>query len=203
MEATVLGTFTDTGKFHVLYEGKTVAYLDMDSSTTGFPGWSFVPNGRGPSPGTRFPEPEDLTAVLKKILSRLNICSKESMIRQYDHEVQGGSVIKPLTGIPMTGRGCSRVETHPQLFRGDCGLQRNLPRYSDIDSYCMVACAVDEAVRNNVAVGADPDRIAALDNFCWPDPVQSERRRMASTSWLTWSGPTRPSMTPARLMGSP
>jgi phosphoribosylformylglycinamidine synthase subunit PurSL len=118
----------------------------------------------------------DLTPVLTEMLSRLNICSKESMIRQYDHEVQGGSVVKPLTGRFNDGPSDAAV-IRPILssFEGIVVSNGLCPRYGDIDTYDMVACAIDEAVRNLVAVGGNPDRISGLDNFCWPDPVQSEK----------------------------
>jgi phosphoribosylformylglycinamidine synthase II len=177
VEATVLGTFAETKKFHVLYEGKTVAYLDMGFLHGGFPRMSLHARWRKVTDEEpRFPEPADLTATLKEMLSRLNICSKESMIRQYDHEVQGGSVVKPLVGRSNDGPSDAAV-LRPILtsFEGIVVSNGICPRYSDIDTYPMVACAIDEAIRNNVAVGANPDRIAALDNFCWPDPVQSEK----------------------------
>jgi phosphoribosylformylglycinamidine synthase len=123
-----------------------------------------------------FREPEDLTSTLKEMLSRLNVCSKESIIRQYDHEVQGGSVIKPLVGRFNDGPGDAAV-WRPVLssYEGVVISNGICPRYSDIDAYAMMACAIDEAIRNNVAVGGNPDRVAVLDNFCWPDPVQSEK----------------------------
>jgi len=177
VEATVLGTFTDTKKFHVLHEGKTVAYLDMDFLHSGLPRMDLRASWKTPHhEEPLFPEPENLTATLKEMLSRLNICSKESMIRQYDHEVQGGSVVKPLTGLSNDGPSDAAV-LRPALdsFEGVVVSNGICPRYSDLDTYWMAACAVDEAIRNNVAVGGDPDRIAGLDNFCWPDPVQSEK----------------------------
>jgi phosphoribosylformylglycinamidine synthase len=112
---------------------------------------------------------DDLVAMVK----RLNICSKEYVVRQYDHEVQGGSVVKPLCGAKNDGPSDAAV------FRPVLDSQTGLvvsngivPRYSDIDTYAMVCAAVDEAVRNAVCVGADPDYMAGLDNFCWCDPVQ-------------------------------
>jgi len=177
VEATVLGTFTDRKKFHVLYRGKTVAYLDMDFLHSGLPQMELRAKWEKPlHEEGDFPEPHDLTSTLTEMLSRLNICSKESMIRQYDHEVQGGSVIKPLVGRFNDGPSDAAV-WRPILdsFEGIVISNGICPRYSDIDTYCMVACAVDEAIRNNVAVGGNPDRIAGLDNFCWPDPVQSEK----------------------------
>jgi phosphoribosylformylglycinamidine synthase len=103
------------------------------------------------------------------------VCSKEWIIRQYDHEVQGGTVIKPLVGITNDGPGDAAVIT-PVLgrFAGlavGCGLN---PHYGDLDPYRMAAAAIDEAVRNVVAVGADPARIALLDNFCWGNTDRPE-----------------------------
>ncbi len=177
VEATVLGRFTDTKKFHVLYQGKTVAYLDMDFFHFGLPKMELRAKWKRPiHPEPDFEGPEDLTPTLFSMLSRLNIASKESMIRQYDHEVQGGVVIKPLTGRFNDGPSDAAV-IRPILssFEGVVVSNGICPRYSDIDTYHMVACAIDEAIRNNVAVGGNPDRIAGLDNFCWPDPVQSEK----------------------------
>jgi phosphoribosylformylglycinamidine synthase len=109
------------------------------------------------------------------MLGSLNVCSKEWVIRQYDHEVQGGSVIKPLVGIQNDGPSDAAV-LRPVLSsrRGiaiSCGMN---PRYGDFDTYDMAASAIDEAVRNCVAVGADPGRIAILDNFCWGDCQRPE-----------------------------
>ncbi len=177
VEATVLGTFTDTKKFHVLHEGKTVACLDMDFLHSGLPRMELRACWKRPeNEEPRFREPENLTATLKEMLSRLNICSKESMIRQYDHEVQGGSVVKPLMGLSNDGPSDAAV-LRPVFdsFEGFVVSNGICPRYSDLDAYWMAACAVDEAIRNNVAVGGNPDRIAGLDNFCWPDPVQSDK----------------------------
>lgn len=177
VEATVIGSFTDTKKFHILYRGKTVACLDMDFLHEGFPRmelrakWKKVVRD-----DPDFPEPDDLTSTLMDMLSRLNICSKESMIRQYDHEVQGGTVIKPLVGRFNDGPSDAAV-LRPILgsYEGIVISNGICPRYSDIDTHGMVASAIDEAIRNNVAVGGNPDRISGLDNFCWPDPVQSEK----------------------------
>jgi phosphoribosylformylglycinamidine synthase len=177
VEATVLGTFTDTKKFHVLHNGKTVAHLDMNFLHDGLPKMELRARWKKPlhkEPDLK--EPGNLTATLKEMLSRLNVCSKESMIRQYDHEVQGGSVIKPLVGRFNDGPGDAAVwRAVLSSFEGVVISNGICPRYSDIDTYAMTACAIDEAIRNNVAVGGDPDRIAVLDNFCWPDPIQSEK----------------------------
>ncbi len=173
VESTVIGTFTDSGKFHVKYGGKNAVYLDMEFMHGGIPPMKL--NARW-IPG-KFEEPVpghvDLTQALMKLLSRLNICSKEYVIRQYDHEVQGGSVIKPLTGEGPSDAAVIR----PLLDSMEGVVVANgiCPRYGDIDTYHMTACAIDEAVRNHIAVGGSFDHLAGLDNFCWCDPVKSEK----------------------------
>jgi phosphoribosylformylglycinamidine synthase len=176
-EATVLGTYTDTGWFHIRHGEETVVYLDMDFLHDGLPQMRLTAVWQPP----RHEEPEipadvDLGAGLRAMLGRLNICSKESVVRQYDHEVQGGSVVKPLTGAANDGPSDAAV-LRPLLdsFEGVVVANGICPRYSDIDAYAMAACAIDEAVRNAIAVGAPLDRLAGLDNFCWCDPVASER----------------------------
>ncbi|MFZ2410429.1 MAG: AIR synthase-related protein, partial [Candidatus Methanoperedens sp.] len=173
VEATAIGTFTDSGKFHAKYGDKNVAYLDMDFLHSGLPPMKL--NARWEP--LRFEEPVlgivELTAALKNLLSRLNICSKEYVIRQYDHEVQGGSVIKPLTGDGPSDAAVLR----PLLDSMEGVVVANgiCPRYGDIDTYHMTACAIDEAVRNHICVGGSFDHLAGLDNFCWCDPVKSEK----------------------------
>ena len=177
VEATILGTFTNSGKFHACYGDKTVAYLDMEFLHDGLPKMRLNAKWIPPQhkePG--FPEPDDMGRALKDMLSRLNICSKESVVRQYDHEVQGGSVVKPMVGIANDGPGDAAV-IRPILdsFEGVVVANGICPRYSDIDTYHMAACAIDEAVRNTIAVGGSLDRLAGIDNFCWCDPVESEK----------------------------
>jgi phosphoribosylformylglycinamidine synthase len=116
----------------------------------------------------------DLKEDMLHLLRRLNICSKEYVVRQYDHEVQGGSVVKPLCGVKADGPSDAAV-IRPLLdsFEGVVVSNGIAPRYSDIDTYAMTCCVIDEAVRNAVCVGADPDHMAGLDNFCWCDPITS------------------------------
>ncbi len=177
VEATVLGEFTESGKFHVLYQGRTVAYMDMDFVHDGLPRMRMTARWEP----VRHPEPElpadpDLAAELHGLLGRLNICSKEYVVRQYDHEVQGGSVVKPLTGVQDDGPSDAAVLRFDlDRFDGLVIAHGICPRYSDIDTYHMAACAIDEAVRNALAVGASLDMMAGLDNFCWCDPILSEK----------------------------
>ena len=120
-------------------------------------------------------EPSRLDRHLAAILGSLNVCSKEWIIRQYDHEVQAGSVIKPLVGVACDGPSDAAV-VRPNLKsqRGVVVSNGMNPHYGDFDPYWMAAAAIDEAVRNCVAVGADPSRIAILDNFCWGNTERPE-----------------------------
>ncbi len=178
VEATALGTYTDSGYFHIVYGDKIVAHLSMDFMHDGVPQLQL--NARWVAPehdDTRIDMPDtDTGNFLKTMLGRLNICSKEYIIRQYDHEVRGGSAIKPLVGVKRDGPSDAGV-IRPVL-ESDAGLviaHGICPKFSDYDTYWMTANAMDEAIRNAVAVGANPDFMAGLDNFCWCDPVQSEK----------------------------
>ncbi len=177
VEATDLGVFTDTGYFHCLYQGQTVTWLDMEFLHEGVP--QLVIPARWEKPRLAepdFPSPLDLTATLKHLLAALNVCSKESVVRRYDHEVQAGTVVKPLTGVMNDGPAdAAVVRPLPDSFAGAVVAHGITPRYSDIDTYHMMACAIDEGLRNYVAVGGNIDHVAGLDNFCWCDPVQSEK----------------------------
>ncbi|HEY5672694.1 MAG TPA: phosphoribosylformylglycinamidine synthase subunit PurS [Malonomonas sp.] len=177
VEATDLGNFTDSGYFHCLYEGKTVSYLSMEFVHEGVP-QMVIPAKWQPKTLSEpeFPQPQDLNLELQKLLSRLNICSKEAVVRRYDHEVQAGTVIKPLVGVANDGPSDAAV-FRPLFdsFEGVVVSHGICPNYSDIDTYHMMACAIDEGLRNYVAVGGNIDHVAGLDNFCWCDPVKSEK----------------------------
>ena len=177
VEASDLGVFTDSGYFHCLYEGRTVAYLPMEFLHGGVPQMTIPAKWTLPKTAEPvFPVPADLGAELARILGRLNICSKESVIRRYDHEVQAGTVIKPLVGVANDGPSDAAV-FRPLFdsFEGVVVSHGICPSYSDIDTYHMMACAIDEGLRNYVAVGGDIEHVAGLDNFCWCDPVKSEK----------------------------
>ncbi len=176
-EATVVGRYTDSGWFHIRYGEETIAYLDMEFLHDGLPRMELKAKWIPPVyEEPAFAEPENLGDALKKMLGRLNICSKESVIRQYDHEVQGGSVVKPLVGAMNDGPGdASIVRPILESFEGIVVANGICPRYGDIDTYHMTACAIDEAVRNTIAVGGTLEILAGLDNFCWCDPVTSEK----------------------------
>ena len=182
VESTVIGYYTDSGKLHITYDGQTCAYVDIDLLTSQFPRWTFEAEWIPPEMRGLFEpvlsEPEDRSGLLLDILSRPNISSKEWIIRQYDHEVQGTSVIKPLVGKDYDVIS-DAVVIRPVLesLEGLAAAQALLPTYSQIDTYHMAACTIDEAVRRIVAVGGDPNRIGGVDNFCWPtiqyDPIDN------------------------------
>jgi phosphoribosylformylglycinamidine synthase subunit PurSL len=175
--STVLGEFTDSGKFHVMFQGKTVAYLDMDFLHNGYPRMqlraTWARKIRDEAPPA---EPLEYGSMLLAVLGRWNICSKEYVVRQYDHEVQAGTVVKPLVGKENEGPSDGAVvRPDPAGLEGIVVSHGICPKYSQFDTYHMAALAIDEAIRNNVATGGSLERMALLDNFCWCDPVASER----------------------------
>lgn len=185
VEATAIGEFRDHERLILKYQGHTVADLSMHFLHDGRPPvvreavyqvTRNVSEGAAPttSPSPRSSAPR-LDDDLRRILSSLNVCSKEWVIRQYDHEVQAGSVVKPLVGGAMDGPSDAAV-VRPDLasHRGLVVANGMNPRYGDLDPYWMAASAIDEAVRNCIAVGANPERIAILDNFCWGNTDRPE-----------------------------
>ncbi|MCG8635100.1 MAG: AIR synthase-related protein [Desulfobacterales bacterium] len=180
VESTVIGKYTDTGKLHIKYKDETCAYVDMDLLDKGFPAWEFdavwiPPETRGLTEPV-ISTPSDFNGILEQMLARPNICSKEWIIRQYDHEVQGGSVVKPLVGVNHNIPSDASV-TRPVLTseKGLAFSQSLLPWYSKIDAYHMMTCSIDEAVRRLIAVGGSFDHIGGLDNFCWPNIGYDEK----------------------------
>ncbi|MBQ9536555.1 MAG: phosphoribosylformylglycinamidine synthase [Desulfovibrionaceae bacterium] len=178
VEATVLGTFTASGFFQVSYNGQIIASLPLDFMHHGVPTLNLEASWTPPThPDNRINvDGIDQGSFLKTMLGRLNICSKEAIIRQYDHEVQGGSVIKPLCGVNQDGPTDAAV--FRPVIESDAGLVLShgiCPKYSDYDTYWMLANAIDEAVRNAVCVGGNPDAMAGVDNFCWCDPIVSPK----------------------------
>ena len=177
VEATVIGEFTNDGKLHLLYNDVTVADIDMEFMHDGIPKIKKQAVWNKPvHPEPSFDDPSDLTPYLKKILSSPNVASKEWVIRQYDHEVQGGSVLKPLQGAENDGPGDACI-MRPILSsnRGVIISNGLNPKYSDIDTYWMAASAIDEALRNAISIGGDLSQTAILDNFSWGSPDKPDR----------------------------
>jgi phosphoribosylformylglycinamidine synthase subunit PurSL len=174
VESTVIGKYTDSGKLHITYKDVTCAYVDMDLMTSGFPQWEFEAEWIPPESRGLFEPvlnaPDNYQVLLLDMLSRPNICSKEWIIRQYDHEVQGTSVIKPMVGTERDVNSDAAV-IRPVLNsqQGLAFSQALLPAYSAIDTFHMTGCTIDEAIRRLIAVGSDFDQIGGVDNFCWPN----------------------------------
>jgi phosphoribosylformylglycinamidine synthase len=172
-EASVVGRFTEGNAIKVLYYGHEILNLDLDF-LYGPPTIKRTAK-RKPAGLTepRLSQPSDLTGVLLKLLSAPNIASKESVVRTYDHEVQGNTILKPLHGKHGGPNDAAILKPLQDSWQGvvlSCGMN---PRYGQIDPYWMAAASVEEAIRNNVAVGGR--RIALLDNFTWGNPEKMEQ----------------------------
>lgn len=173
VEATPIGKFTANKTLRIDYQKCIIAELDLDflfnpPKTKRVAEWK-KPRHMEPS----FAEPADLTQDLLKVLSSPNVASKESVIRTYDHEVKGNTALKPLQGKCRGPNDAAVIKPLDNSWKGiviSCGMN---PNYGKIDPYWMAASAIDEAIRNNVAVGGT--RIALLDNFTWGSPEKPDR----------------------------
>ena len=170
VEAVALGTFEPTGRLRLFYAGHLVGDVAMDFLHDGRPEVVREAVYSPPTPPAASGPPVPLSPqdALLAILGTYTVGSKESIVRQYDHEVQGGSVVKPLVGVRDDGPSDAAVVA--PVFGSTVGFAVGNgmnPLYADLDPYAAAAAAIDEAVRNVVAVGADPARVAILDNFCW------------------------------------
>jgi phosphoribosylformylglycinamidine synthase II len=174
VEATVVGEFTGSGTVEVLAGGALVGLLELEFLHAGLPvmdlraRWEQPPAAAAPVPAAA-----NMHAELLAMLRDPNVCSREPWVRQFDHEVQARSVVKPFVGRRRDGPSDGAVlRVRHDSNRGITVTHGICPRFSDHDARDMAQCAVDEAVRAHVALGGDPAQMAALDNFCWPDPVQ-------------------------------
>lgn len=181
VEASALGRFTDDGVLRVKHHGKLVAALDMEFLHEGLPAMElrakFAP-AKNPfalwhGNHEKAESEGEINSWLAKLLRRPNIASKEDLVRRYDHEVQASTVVKPFTGTTQSGpsdAGIISLKSHGGSSLVAIG-NGNQPLYSRFDPYLMAIHCADEAVRNVVASGADPEKLVLLDNFCWPDPL--------------------------------
>ncbi|MEM3027571.1 MAG: phosphoribosylformylglycinamidine synthase subunit PurL [Candidatus Bathyarchaeia archaeon] len=173
VEATPVGEFSDKGILRVFHGSEEVACLDIEflfnpPEAKRIAKWS-KPKFQVPD----FPEPQDLTRFLLRLLSSPNIASKEAVIRTYDHEVKGCTVLKPLEGFWSGPNDAAVLKPLEGSWKGLVLSSGMNPKYGFIDPFWMAASAVEEAVRNNVAVGGR--RIALLDNFTWGNPERPDR----------------------------
>ncbi|MCB0073013.1 MAG: hypothetical protein KDE20_16195 [Caldilineaceae bacterium] len=185
VEVSVLGTFTGDQRLVVRYAGAVVADLPMDFLHDGLPQRRMraVYREQNKIKDSRLDVPAlaanlqssifNLDSSILSLLSHPTIASKEAIVRTYDHEVRGGTLVRPFVGPALDGPGDAAVlkplDTwdHDRAFALSNGIN---PLLGLVDPYAMAVSGVDEAVRNAVAVGGDPDRLSLLDNFCWGNP---------------------------------
>lgn len=175
VEVSDLGEFNSSGFLQVMYGAKIACYLDMEFLHRGVPQLVLEAElkERKLSEPAQDPAP-NFGSELLQLLSSPNVCSKEYVVRQYDHEVQGSSVVKPLCGKNADGPSDAGVVAPLLGSREGLAVSNGIcPRYSELDCYAMAANAMDEAVRNCLSTGGSLGHMAALDNFCWADPVPS------------------------------
>ena len=178
VEATAIGEFTNSGKCIVSYGDKKIMDMSMEFLHNGLPKhqltttpYSYHYND------PKLPTGNSRTKIFEELLGNINLSGFAFISQQYDHEVQASSVLKPLSG-----RG--RINTDAQVFRPVLSLDKGVvlsealyPSYSDLSAYHMAACALDTAVRNNVAAGGKLNHLAILDNFCWSS--SNDKTRLA------------------------
>ncbi|HBL17234.1 MAG TPA: phosphoribosylformylglycinamidine synthase subunit PurL [Elusimicrobia bacterium] len=183
VEFCVLGEFTDSGRLEVAIAGRPIVDLDLAFLHKGLPRRERRAVWNPPAPAKASARKTDRALhrsrcpeILHWILSHPNVCSREWIIRQYDHEVQAGTVIKPLQGLHHDGPGDAcvmwpmAITGDPEYFRGFAVAHGLNPAFGKLDPYAMAMACVDEALGNLACVGADVTHAALLDNFCWGDP---------------------------------
>jgi len=177
VEAVAIGRFTDTKRLILKHSGVVQADMDLEFLHEGTPRPSRKATWKAPQfPLVHAPHESDHGAVLLALLARPDIASKEWIVRQYDHEVQGLSVLKPMVGARMDAPGnASVLKPLANSKKGiaiGCGAS---PHYGVLDPGAMAEAVIDEALRNVVAVGGDPDHTAILDNFSWGNCDKPDR----------------------------
>ncbi|MDY6935124.1 MAG: AIR synthase-related protein [Spirochaetota bacterium] len=176
VETAVIGRFNNTGRGVVAFNGRKIFDLDMQFLHEGLPQKILKTNyNKKSNPYPPFPKPDNLTKVFCDMISRLNTSSFEFISSQYDHEVQAGSVIKPLQGRGRANSNATVIKPQLDSLKGVVISQGLYPSYGDIDTYWMAACSIDTAIRNAISVGGTLKRIALLDNFCWCDSENPTR----------------------------
>lgn len=186
VEASVLGEFTNSGFFEVNYGEQALAMLELEFLHEGLSRMQLKAHFEGPKKYSEWhretakelmPESsaQGLLSALKKVLASPNVASREPLVRYYDHEVQGATRLKPYSGKTQQGAsdaGVLDLSVHGGQPNNAVAVSNGLcPQFSYYDTYLMAQKSVDEAIRNLVATGADPSRLALVDNFCWPDPI--------------------------------
>lgn len=191
VEASVIGEFTDSSFFNVRFNGEVVADLSLQflhesllpmKLKAHFDLASSAPHWIKQKINKPKLLENDFAKILFTLLRSPNIRSHEHLVRRYDHEVKAATIVKPYTGSHEKGfstptdAGVIWMKPHggeeDNAIAIACGIN---PKVSRFDTYLMAEYAVDEAVRNAVCVGANPDEMVLVDNYCWPDPIPSEK----------------------------
>lgn len=183
VELSDIGEFCETGRTQVIFNNNSIVDLENEFLHNGIPLHHLIANTN--------PEPSDITRpaipteigipqteqdMLLALLSHPNIASKEDIVRLYDHEVRGSTVVKPMAGKGQDGPSDAVVlkPANTDGLKGFSLANGVNPYLGEVDAYSMAVSVIDEAVRNAVVVGTDPSRIAILDNFCWGNPNYPE-----------------------------
>ena len=174
VEATILGKFTDSGRGKILWNGKTIFDLSLNFLATGWPREQLKAEWTQPELNTT-PEVSADAVDLLEMLKRPNITSNQWISQQYDHEVLGGSVVKPFQGVGRVNG--SAAVTRPVLSSEKAVVTSHAlnPRMTNMNPYAMAAATIDDAVAAAVATGANVDHMAIMDNFCWCRSDESNR----------------------------
>ena len=169
VQSTIIGEYTDTKRLELTYDGKIICDIEMDFMHNGCPlSTKDVVVIHEPKPLDGEIPQAGFEDILNKILSHPDVASKEWVVRQYDHEVQGQSAVKPFVGVSNDGPSDGSVIRPLRDSKKGIAITHGInTRLGEIDPYQMAAHSIDEAVRNAVAVGADPKQMAILDNFAW------------------------------------
>jgi phosphoribosylformylglycinamidine synthase len=181
----IIGEFHSRGNFEIKQNGKLISSLSLEFLHESLKPMELEAHFEGikedkPWHCTKTTaKRHNLNQCIKDILVNDNIRSKESLVRQFDHEVKASTVVKPfITNKNSSPSDAAVIWTH--LYGGSkdgaIAISNGLcPQLSHIDTYYMTQMAIDEAVRNAVATGANPSYISLCDNFCWPDPIESNK----------------------------
>jgi phosphoribosylformylglycinamidine synthase II len=181
VEATIMGNFTETGRGKIFFHGDLVYDLNLEFLEKGWPKelqTTIRPAEREireTISDVKSFSTTDLNKTLETLLKRKNICSYEYISAQYDHIVQGGAVVGPLQGAGKVN-GTAAV-TRPVLDSNKAVVtsQALNPKSTETDAYNMAVNTIDDAVAAAVAVGANVDHMAIMDNFCWCSSDEGER----------------------------
>ncbi len=176
VEASVIGTFTDTGRCEVFSDRQKIMDLEMQFLHDGLPPRAM--NTVRPQPALMDPTVPDslkVSDMFMELLARPSVASTAFVSQQFDHEVQATSALKPLQGRGRVNADATAIRPRPESHKGVVVSQALYPSYSEIDAYHMAACSIDAAIRNLVTVGVNPDVVALLDNFCWCSSTEPER----------------------------